>query len=71
DDASLLLGNIYSQPIVDHELTAKQAKEKLTNVRKSEGFGEISHSVYNKLGSRKKRTNRSTKVATEDQLTLF
>ena len=71
DDASLLLGTIYSQPIVDHELTAKQAKEKLTNVRKSERFGEISHSVYNKLGSRKKRTNRSTKVATEDQLTLF
>ena len=71
DDASLLLGTVYSSPIVDHELTAKAAKEKLTNVRKSDHFRAISNSVYNKLGSRKQRTNKPKKVVCENQLTLF
>ncbi|MEZ7868991.1 MAG: FAD-binding domain-containing protein, partial [Gammaproteobacteria bacterium] len=71
DDASLLLGTVYSNPIVDHELTAKEAKEKLTNVRKSDHFRAISNSVYNKLGSRKQRTNKPKKVVCENQLTLF
>lgn len=71
DDASLLLGTIYSNPIVDHELTAKEAKEKLTNVRKSDHFKAISNAVYNKLGSRKKKGKKSTKVICENQLTLF
>ena len=71
DDASLLLGTVYSNPIVGHELTAKEAKEKLTNVRKSDHFKAISNSVYNKLGSRKQRTNKPKKVVCENQLTLF
>ena len=71
DDASLLLGTVYSNPIVDHELTAKAAKKKLTNVRKSDHFRAISNSVYNKLGSRKQRTNKPKKVVCENQLTLF
>jgi deoxyribodipyrimidine photo-lyase len=71
DDDSLLLGTIYSHPIVDHESTAKEAKDKLTNVRKSDYFRAISNSVYIKLGSRKKRTNKSKTVIDEDQLTLF
>jgi deoxyribodipyrimidine photo-lyase len=71
DDASLLLGTVYSNPIVDHESTAKAAKEKLANVRKSDHFRAISNSVYNKLGSRKQRANKPKKVACENQLTLF
>ena len=71
DDASLLLGTVYSNPIVDHESTAKAAKEKLANVRKSDHFRAISNSVYNKLGSRKQRTNKPKKVVCENQLTLF
>jgi len=71
DDASLLLGTVYSNPIVDHELTAKEAKEKLTNVRKSDHFRAISNSIYNKLGSRKQRAKKSKKVVCENQLTLF
>ena len=71
DDASLLLGTVYSNPIVDQESTAKAAKEKLANVRKSDHFRAISNSVYNKLGSRKQRTNKPKKVVCENQLTLF
>ena len=71
DDASLLSGTVYSNPIVDHESTAKEAKEKLTKVRKSDHFRIISNSVYNKLGSRKKRPTKAKKVIAENQLKLF
>ena len=71
DDASLLLGTVYTNPIVDHESTAKEAKEKLANVRKSDHFRAISNSVYNKLGSRKQKANKPKKVICENQLTLF
>jgi len=71
DDASLLSGTVYSNPIVDHESTAKEAKEKLTKVRKSDHFRIISNSVYNKLGSRKKRPTQAKKVIAENQLKLF
>ena len=71
DDTSLLSGTVYSTPIVDHESTAKEAKEKLTKVRKSDHFRIISNSVYNKLGSRKKRPTKAKKVIAENQLKLF
>ena len=71
DDTSLLSGTVYSTPIVDHESTAKEAKEKLTKVRKSDHFRVISNSVYNKLGSRKKRPTKAKKVIAENQLKLF
>jgi deoxyribodipyrimidine photo-lyase len=71
DHTSLLSGSVYSTPIVAHDSTAKEAKEKLTKVRKSDHFRIISNSVYNKLGSRKKRPTKAKKVIAENQLKLF
>ena len=71
DDASLLSNTVYSKPIVDHESTAKEAKQKLTKVRQNDCFRDISNSVYNKLGSRKKRASKSKKEVCENQLALF
>jgi len=70
DDASLLLDTAYSKPIVDHELTAKEAKDKLSDIRKSDYFSALANFVYNKLGSGKKAL-KSTKTVTENQLMLF
>jgi|OM-RGC.v1.001430139 deoxyribodipyrimidine photo-lyase len=71
DDASCILGTVYSEPIVDNASAAKDAKEKLAEIQKSEQFHAISKTVYNKLGSRKKALRKMKKTPSEGQLTLF
>ena len=71
NSSSFLLGTIYPQPIIDHAKTAKEAKERITKVRKSVQFKIISNTVYNKLGSRKRISKKTKNSNSNRQLKLF
>lgn len=58
----------YPHPIVDLQISSKQAKETISNFRKKTGFKETSKKVYKKLGSRKK--NNKTKTVNKNQIEL-
>lgn len=44
----------YPAPVVDHEAAARTARERLSAVRRREGFRAIAHDVYERHGSRKR-----------------
>ncbi len=71
DDASVIAGTVYENPIVDYELTAKAAKAKLAKVRKDDDFRSISNAVFEKLGSRTKKPLGRKKPPAKNQLALF
>jgi deoxyribodipyrimidine photo-lyase len=48
------LGESYPHPIIDHEQAARAARERLSRVRRGEGFRETARAVYVKHGSRKR-----------------
>lgn len=67
------LGRDYPAPIVDHAVTARLAKQKVSDVRKSDGFKRSANSVLLKLGSRKSGSRKTKNVRGQDckQLSLF
>lgn len=68
----------YPRPVVDHEQAARQAKERIFAVRRSDGHKDIARGVVAKHGSRKSgirqhmssRTRRAPKKP-DNQLSLF
>ncbi len=73
NDYDLILGRSYPDRIVDHAITAKVAKMRISEVRKENNFRTTANEVYQKLGSRK-RPNTPPKKKNENdngQLSLF
>ena len=65
------IGVDYPMPIVSHDLATREARKKISIVRKSENFKDQSKKVYQKHGSRRQRKSNSTpKGSSQNQLTL-
>jgi deoxyribodipyrimidine photo-lyase len=73
DDSDFTLGQDYPAPIVDQAVSAKIAKQKITEVRKSQDFRLAANAVFIKLRSRKSASKRKKKPKPKDneQLSLF
>jgi deoxyribodipyrimidine photo-lyase len=65
------LVSTYPKPIVNHEAAAQQAKQRISAVRKSDGFRGYSKQVYQKHGSRKRTPRKTPKNTQDGQLNLF
>ncbi len=52
--AGLTLGRDYPARIVDHEIAARDARSRLTEVRKQAGYRDAARQVYDRHGSRKR-----------------
>ncbi|MEP1766322.1 MAG: deoxyribodipyrimidine photo-lyase [Sulfitobacter sp.] len=67
------LGRDYPAPIVDHVITAKFAKQRISEIRKTDDFRRSAKSVFLKLGSRKSKAKKAKNVKGEKgrQLSLF
>jgi deoxyribodipyrimidine photo-lyase len=63
-----VLGEDYPLRIVDHEVAARQARDRLTEIRKSAGYGSEAKRVFVKHGSRKRHPvrKRTAKPATSE-----
>ena len=63
----------YPSPVVDHTVTARLAKERITKVRNGALFRKTASTVYKKLGSRKATPKHRKKVDKKkgDQLILI
>jgi len=72
DKSPVIIGQDYPLPIVDHELEAKNAKEKIYEVRKSKKFKHESRIIFKNHGSRKfKSKPKPRNIITDKQLKLF
>jgi deoxyribodipyrimidine photo-lyase len=74
DDGDFTLGQDYPEPIVDQAISAKIAKDKITEVRNTLDFRIAANAVFLKHGSRKTRSKKRqpSKVKTDDnQFSLF
>jgi deoxyribodipyrimidine photo-lyase len=73
DDSDFTLGQDYPKAIVDQAISAKVAKQKITEVRNSLDFRIAANAVFLKHGSRKTRSKKrkSPKVKDDDQFSLF
>ena len=73
DDSDFLLGRDYPEPIIDQAASARAAKFKIANVRKSGEFKTTANAVYRKLGSRKSGGKKRKKptIKKDDQLKLI
>jgi deoxyribodipyrimidine photo-lyase len=56
--AGCILGRDYPRPIVDHIEAARAARERLTLIRRSEGYGTEAKRVFQQHGSRKRQSTR-------------
>lgn len=56
-----IIGINYPEPLVDHALAIKSAREKISVVQKQDNFRNEANNVYKKLGSRKKQTSKKNK----------
>lgn len=70
DNAATVLDKTYPAPIIDPLAAARQAKEKIWAVRRSEGFKDAARSVLAKHGSRKRRKPRKSNERSSAQLSL-
>lgn len=59
------LGEDYPYPLVDHELSSKQAKDKIAAIHRTDQFRTISQKVFTKHGSRKRSEQRKKKNANQ------
>ena len=59
EGASALLGTRYPEPIVDHLLAAREARDRIWAVRRSEAFRESANEIQAKHGSRRNGRRRS------------
>ena len=66
--AGCVLGQTYPLRIVDHDVAAREARARLTDIRKTAGYGTEAKRVFVKHGSRKRRAtrNRSEKQSRTD-----
>lgn len=71
DHAQGLTRLAYPKPVVDQSSAAKQAKARLSAIKKSGDFKRTSKTVFEKHGSRKKRATRKRAVPSVDQPDLF
>jgi len=73
DDVDFALGRDYPERIVDHEATARYAKNRISDVRKKNDFRSSANAVFQKLGSRKRPRNhvKKSKGKGKSQLSLF
>lgn len=73
DDVKFVLGRDYPERIVDHEFSARDAKRRISEVRKNIDFRVSTNVVFKKLGSRNRSTNQRKKQKKQDtdQLSLF
>ncbi len=73
DDSDFVLGVDYPEPIVDQAISAKIAKQKITEVRNSVDFRTGANAVFLKHGSRKTqaRKRKTPKARDIDQFSLF
>jgi deoxyribodipyrimidine photo-lyase len=55
---------------VDHETAAREAKRRISEVRKGETFRASANAVYLKLGSRKRSTAKAKSPDKQDQRQL-
>ncbi|MBR9825609.1 MAG: deoxyribodipyrimidine photo-lyase [Alphaproteobacteria bacterium] len=60
----------YPRPVVDVQLAAKQARDRVFSARKTLGFKQASKAVLAKHGSRAPMRRKSRKTAPDSQLTL-
>ena len=76
-DNEFVIGRDYPEPIVNQEIAAKLAKQKIIDVRNSKNFKDTATTVFLKLGSRKKPSKRKKSSKKRlihknpDQLSLF
>jgi deoxyribodipyrimidine photo-lyase len=72
DDSDFTLGQDYPEPIVDQAMSAKIAKQKISEVRNNMDFRAAANAVFLRHGSRKARpSKRKTPKLKDDQLLLF
>lgn len=73
DDVGFDLGRNYPLRIVDHEASAREAKKRISEVRKGSDFRASANAVFRKLGSRKRASAQIKKSKSDDegQLSLF
>ncbi len=73
DEVKFTLGQDYPKRVVDHELSAKHAKSRISEVRNEKSFRASADEVYRKLGSRKRPPDRKQNIKNDDgsQLSLF
>jgi len=64
------VGKHYPFPIVINETAMKQARARMTDARKVDGFAGIARQVYARLGSRNRPFRRRAKPENR-QLSLF
>ena len=68
--AACRVGQDYPFPLVDNETAMKQARTRMAEARKSDGFAEAARRVYIRLGSRNRPPQRRTRPA-DSQMNLF
>ena len=56
NDSSFVLGKHYPLPIVDPLISAKTARAKLKEIRNKPGFFDIAENIFEKHGSRKRKS---------------
>lgn len=73
DHVAFAAGLDYPRPIVDQAATAKEAKKRISDLRKGREFQAAANAVFNKLGSRKRPPTRTKKAKVQDsrQQSLF
>lgn len=72
EKTNCIIGKDYPAPIVDHALSVKEVRAKISAARKAIGFKESANKVYHKLGSRKPIPKRETTSPFQDnQLSLM
>lgn len=72
DQSDCIIGEHYPLPIVDHKEAIAYARARMSEVRKQDGFRDESRKVFDKLGSRKKKSTRkkTSKKKDEGQMEL-
>ena len=71
DNNEFVIGRDYPEPIVNQEIAAKLAKQKIMDVRNSKNFKDPAATVFLKLGSRKRSSTKKLVHKNPDQLSLF
>lgn len=57
-NSGCVLERDYPLPVVEHFAAVKQARARIVEVRRSDGFRQVAQEVYEKLGSRKRPAKR-------------
>lgn len=67
------VGRDYPERIVDHEVAARVAKKRISEVRNGRNFRSSANAVYQKLGSRNRSSMQGARKKNDDtrQLSLF